>query len=109
MIVTGGRHTFFTNRCKEAAQESTFSGGHRLGAVLAINGKNFVQGKNHHRHTCKGVCLTSYHAERDALSKVVRGSRQCEKGSTKGARSTKGPRSTKWPRSTKGPRYVQQD
>lgn len=72
------RHSFFINEAIAAAEHSNMQA--RLGAVLHMGGKNFTTGFNHHRNKCKTKCVTSYHAELDALSGEVRGSHQRRKG-----------------------------
>lgn len=63
----------YVESAKRLALESKFY--FRIGCVAVSNGKIIAGGFNHERSTLKGKTLTSFHAEIDTLSKILRGRR----------------------------------
>jgi len=60
----------YIQAAKQVALKSTFT--FRIGCVAVSEGKIIAEGYNHERSALKGRTLTSFHAEVNTLSKILR-------------------------------------
>ena len=70
MLQLSKKQEKYIDEAKRFASESKFY--FRIGCVAVSNGKIVAGGFNHERSSLRGKTLTSFHAEIDTLSKILR-------------------------------------